>query len=148
MKSILAGMNTYAGRIRVKMVLFNGPGGKPLSLRELSERIGMSYEHCRKVIAEGSPIASEAFNEAVCGVLGLDAAAMWTRLLDEKVAKRFGPKRISAPEDSQLAELWPRLSESDKELIRRLAVRLALPYETQLQTPLHAQNEQESAGNP
>jgi len=123
----------YAKILRARMRSKGTSGGAPLSLRELSARLGRSYEHCRSVLM-GRPVASEDFNRDLCRVLGLDVDKMWRLARLEKARRRFGVRSgslLAPPRDERMARLWGRLTDGDKERLIRIAEGLALAGETE-----------------
>jgi hypothetical protein len=106
---------TYASIVRQAMAR------QRITIRSLERSIGFSYEHIRKVTS-GIPVMSQAFNEQVCKVVGLDADRMWQIAVREKAERRHGGV-ISAmlPNDSRLTEVWGELSSVEQERVVRIA---------------------------
>lgn len=125
----MPGKPTYANLVRMKLESSDNPRRRPMSIRELAEATGHSYEHCRKVLV-GEPVVSREFNEQLCRALGLDAAAMWEQARTEKAVRRFGDrlemKRLLV--QSPIKELerdWSDLSEEDRRTVVRVVRSLA-----------------------
>jgi hypothetical protein len=106
--------------------------GRKISLKELAELVGMSYEHCRKVIFEELPIASERFTLAVCRALGLNPGEMWRHQVQEKTMRRFesmisGDRdaTLQLPDDNRLTKVWWAMTEDDRHVALRMMEGLA-----------------------
>lgn len=117
---------TYASIIRKAMIR------KELTRRKLEALSGYSYEHIRKVV-NGMPLMSEAFNDKICGILGLDVDEMW------EIAKREKAKHshIATP-DIRFQQFWGHLLPSDQEQVLNFARSLAderLRQQQQFETP-------------
>lgn len=99
------------------------------SIRDLERRLrdadskSYSYEHIRKVTS-GLPVMSEGFNEIVCGLLGLDPAAMWQVALRAKAVSGTrsaiiaGSIAASAP-TADLRAMWNELTAADHAKVAR-----------------------------
>ena len=122
----MAAHSTYAQTLLGQMESDGNPQGRPVTIRELSQAAGRSYELCR-VILRGRPIVSREFNEAVCRYLGLDEPDLWRIAVLEKARRRFGAteRQITIPPDPRLERAWSRLGKGDREKVIRIAEKLA-----------------------
>ncbi len=125
----MPGKPTYADLVRVKLESSDNPRKRPMSIRELAEATGHSYEHCRKVLV-GEPVVSRDFNEELCRVLGLDARTMWERARTEKAIRRFGDRLelkqllVQSP-IKELERDWSDLTDEDRRSVMRIVRSLA-----------------------
>jgi plasmid maintenance system antidote protein VapI len=115
--ALLIAWNGYAERIRKAMLSEENPTRATVSIHQLARLTGYSYEHVRKLV-NGLPLISREFNDMVCRVLGLDPKELWALCQSEKVQRKYGMTRL--PNDTRLAELWPHLTDSDREKIVRI----------------------------
>jgi transcriptional regulator with XRE-family HTH domain len=92
-----------------------------LTIRQLAERSGLTYEHIRKLVKGAAHPSSLALRE-VCGVLNLDVAAMERLAVADRIEKKYGgiPHALAGkhPELSLLAPWWDRLTQEQKEFFR------------------------------
>jgi len=72
----MPGKHEYSERIRMAMKTTSNPTKHPITIEQLAEAIGFSYENVRKVY-KGEHDGSRVFNEAVCACLGLHEGVMW-----------------------------------------------------------------------
>ena len=108
----------YADAVR------NGLAAREMHIRQLSNAVGHSYEHCRKIV-RGEPVVSKRLNAAICHVLKLNEAEMWRLAQREKANARFGVEidantALDASGKALLA-LWQRLDRPDRATLVRLA---------------------------
>jgi hypothetical protein len=99
---------------------------KHMTIRGLSEAVGHSYEHCRKIVS-GAPVVSRELNKQICQVLHLSTAEMWTIARKEKAAARFGADFLVGVLDTQeqlFFALWRRLERPDRAILMRVAAGL------------------------
>ena len=119
----------YSERIRWAMKTARNPTGSPITIKQLAEMVGYSYENVRKVF-RGEHDGSPEFNERVCRVLGLDEASMWTLAQQAKAERRLGLSVLARlPKDLRLVQIWPRLTDPDRERLVKIAEGLALAAE-------------------
>ena len=122
----VAGRNRYSQVLRLAITTISNPTGHPISIRQLSQALGYSYEHIRKILA-GQPSGSREFNDILCGYLGLDANAMWRLAMEEKVAIKYGHDLgVRLPKDSRLVDLWNQLDATDRERLVKVAEGMVL----------------------
>ena len=122
----MAGHNRYAERVRMAMKTANNPTGAPVSIRQLAELTGYSYEHCRKLVV-GEPFGSREFNDVVCQQLGLPVDEMWQLAQQEKLVRRHGVSALAQlPRDGRLEAAWPHLTDTDRERVIQLAEALVV----------------------
>lgn len=125
----MPGKNEYSERIRMAMKTAANPTGHPITIKQLAEAIGFSYENVRKVY-KGEHHGSRDFNDAVCAVLGLESAPMWELAQQAKAEHRLGLSVLARlPKDARLVQIWPRLTEGDREKVIKIAEGLALVEE-------------------
>ena len=62
---------------------------KGMPLRELADRVCVTYEHIRKLIG-GCCLPSDSLLERLCGTLGLSKKEMSARVAKDRVFFRFG----------------------------------------------------------
>src|SRR5689334_18640594 len=60
---------------------------KNLTLREVAEQTGYTYEQIRRVV-RNQPVASKELNDLLAEVLGFDAAELWATALRDKASQR------------------------------------------------------------
>lgn len=112
---------TYAETLRAAMV------DRRLGVRTLSQTVGRSYEHIRK-LAMGDPVVSRSLNKALCEVLHLSESEMWAKARKEKALARYGADSLAGVLDSQgqaFFALWGRLERRDRAILTRVAEGLA-----------------------
>ena len=125
----MPGKNEYSERVRMAMKTAQNPTGHPMSIKQLAAAIGFSYENVRKVY-KGEHDGSREFNEALCAALGLDAAPMWDLAQQAKAERRLGLSVLARlPKDVRLVQIWPRLTDTDREKVIKIAEGLALTEE-------------------
>lgn len=119
-------MGQYAQRLRAAMRAGRGARKRPVSTRQLSEEVGRSYEHCRKVLA-GEPVVSEEMNDDICAFLGLDRDEMWRLASSEKAQRKLSAVGLAVPElhDARLRAAWDKLSAQNRDRLLRIAEVLA-----------------------
>ena len=92
-----------------------------LTLRQVAERTGLTYEHVRK-LAKGAAFPSRLALRELCRVLGLDPAEMDRRAVADRLEKKYGgiPHALAGkhPELSLLAPWWDLLTEEQKTSFR------------------------------
>ena len=125
----MPGKNEYSERIRMAMKTTSNPTGHPIAITQLAEAIGFSYENVRKVY-KGEHDGSREFNEAVCAFLGLHEGVMWDLAQQSKAQRRLGLSVLTRlPKDVRLVEIWPRLTDADREKVIKIAEGFALVEE-------------------
>jgi hypothetical protein len=108
------------------MTTTNNPTGRPVTIRQLSQALGYSYEHVRKIL-HGEPFASREFSDVLCSYLGLDPNEMWRLAMAEKVAFKYGHDLgVQLPKDSRLVDLWNQLDATDRERLVKVAEGMVL----------------------
>lgn len=115
---------TYAEVIRLKMKTGDNPTRKPITTRQLSELLGVTYEHIRQILL-GKPAMSRDLNDKLCDIMGVDAEAMWQKLQTEKFQKRLGFRPSAPSEGGRLAELWPELTDANRAALEQMAESMA-----------------------
>lgn len=117
---------TYAENIRFAMDTTDNPHGHPMTIRQVADAVGYSYEHIRKMY-KGAAVAGWECHKEVCEFLGLDINAMWDLAQREKIAEKIGykPVQIEDPLGRQLREYWTILDEDDRRVILKMAQGLA-----------------------
>lgn len=91
----------YGEEIGRRMRTSDNPVGAPLTLREVAQRIGYSYEHVRKHLVGHAP-GSREFNHRICSLLGLDEEKMLALMNEFKIQRKirnlgFEPADFQAP---------------------------------------------------
>jgi hypothetical protein len=122
---------TYAEAVKRSLAQRN------MKIRELSEAIGCSYEHCRKIIM-GAPVVSQELNETLCSTLALDAAEMWRLARSEKAAARFGvelPKEYLDARSNAMLRLWAQLAGEERKMLLGVAEGLLLRQKRESRGP-------------
>jgi transcriptional regulator with XRE-family HTH domain len=111
---------TYAENIRM------AAAQKGLSIRDLSNRTGFSYEHIRKIWMGRTPKHKDAkltisrdCNDLLCALCDLPDDAMFELAEREKFAQKNGyaPVELPDPMGQELVELWMTLNEEHKAVI-------------------------------
>jgi hypothetical protein len=104
----------------------DNPQHRRMTIREVSNDIGCSYEHVRKVLA-GEPVMSRDITDSISRLLGLDADQMWALAESEKSHRRF-PNAANAfgKVDARLMESWVELDDTDRECVVRVTKALAV----------------------
>lgn len=92
-----------------------------LTLRQVAERTGLTYEHVRK-LAKGAAFPSRLALRELCRVLSLDHAEMDRRAVADRLERKYGgiPHALAGkhPELSLLAPWWDLLTEEQKTSFR------------------------------
>ena len=92
-----------------------------LTLRQVAERTGLTYEHVRK-LAKGAAFPSRLALRELCRVLSLDLAEMDRRAVADRLERKYGgiPHALAGkhPELSLLAPWWDLLTEEQKTSFR------------------------------
>lgn len=92
-----------------------------LTVRQIAERTGLTYEHIRKLV-RGEAYPSKLALREICSVLGLDVRQMETLAVADRVESKYGgiPHALAGkhPELSLLAPWWDRLTADQKESFR------------------------------
>jgi transcriptional regulator with XRE-family HTH domain len=92
-----------------------------LTIRQLAERTGLTYEHIRK-LAKGEAHPSRLALQEVCRVLQLDGAHMESLAVADRIEKKYGgiPHALAGqhPELSLLAPWWDMLTAEQKDFFR------------------------------
>lgn len=88
------------------------------TLRGLSGRTGLTYEHVRKLV-KGEAYPSKLALREVCAALNLDAGKMEALAIADRVERKYGgiPHALAGkhPELSLLAPWWDQLTPEQKE---------------------------------
>lgn len=88
-----------------------------VSIRDLKEAVGYTYEHIRGII-RGKTVPAAELLEVICEFLHMDYQAAEQMLIEDKIRAKFGsiPKSISQknPELAPIELVWGRLSEAHK----------------------------------
>ena len=106
---------------RFAQALVNAMNARDLTIRQLAERSGMTYEHIRK-LAKGAAYPSKLALRELCHVLDLDERLMDTLAVADRLEKKYGgiPHELAGkhPELSLLARWWDVLTEEQKTSFR------------------------------
>jgi transcriptional regulator with XRE-family HTH domain len=65
-----------------------------LTTRELSNQLGISYEHARR-LQSNEALPSKLLAEKIAGTVGLDADAAWQAAQRDKVQRKFGTQLLA-----------------------------------------------------
>src|ERR1051325_2733563 len=102
---------------RFAQAMVEGMNARDLTIRELAEHTGMTYEHIRK-LAKGMAYPSKLALREVCRVLDLDVRRMDMLAVADRLEKKYGgiPHELAGhhPELSLLARWWDALTEEQK----------------------------------
>ena len=94
---------------------------RDLTIRQLAERTGLTYEHIRK-LAKGAAYPSKLAMRELCNVLGLEVRKMDLLAVADRLEKKYGgiPHELAGkhPELSLLARWWDLLTEEQKTSFR------------------------------
>ncbi len=113
-------LDTYAGRLQHALKLAEIKGRGP-SIRTLADRLNVSYEHVRRILA-GEPVVSEDLNKKLSDTLGLDAEEMFRVAIREKMRRRFPDADLGTPETgSRIDKLWQELGTAQKQALISIA---------------------------
>lgn len=108
-------------RGRLAQALVERMNALDLTLRQVAERTGLTYEHVRK-LAKGAAFPSRLALRELCRVLALDPAEMDRRAVADRLEKKYGgiPHALAGkhPELSLLAPWWDLLTEEQKTSFR------------------------------
>lgn len=115
---------TYAEVVRLKMKTGDNPTRKPITTRQLSGLLNVTYEHIRQILL-GKPAMSRELNNKLCEIMGVDADAMWAKLMTEKFHKKLGFRPNAPSEGGRLAELWPELTDANRAVLEQMAEAMA-----------------------
>ena len=92
-----------------------------LTIRQLAQRSGLTYEHIRK-LAKGEAHPSRLALQELCRLLQLDRSRMESLAIADRIEKKYGgiPHALAGnhPELSLLAPWWDMLTPEQKELFR------------------------------
>ena len=92
-----------------------------LTIRQLAQRTGLTYEHIRK-LAKGEAHPSRLALREICGVLQLEPGRMESLAIADRIEKKYGgiPHALAGqhPELSLLAPWWDLLTEEQKDFFR------------------------------
>jgi transcriptional regulator with XRE-family HTH domain len=92
-----------------------------LTIRQLAEHTGLTYEHIRK-LAKGEAHPSRLALQELCRVLRLDLEEMETLAVADRIEKKYGgiPHALAGrhPELSLLAPWWDMLTQQQKDFFR------------------------------
>ncbi len=92
-----------------------------LTIRQLAERSGLTYEHIRK-LAKGEAFPSRLALRQLCLLLGLEPGEMERLAVADRIEKKYGgiPHALAGkhPELSLLAPWWDRLTREQKTSFR------------------------------
>lgn len=101
-----------------------------LSIRELADKTGSTYENIRKIV-RGTSLPSKYFVRTIAHVLGLDEGEMTDMVAADKIKHKFGgvPELLAKknPELVPIERLWSALTTAQKdnvlEMVRTYAKR-------------------------
>jgi len=85
----------YSERIRLACKTSSNPTNSPITIRQLAQLCGYSYESVRRVY-KGDAIGSEVMNEALCRALGLPEDEMWALAEFEKTNMKRDASLLTA----------------------------------------------------
>ncbi|HSB74808.1 MAG TPA: helix-turn-helix transcriptional regulator [Terriglobales bacterium] len=92
-----------------------------LTIRQLAQHTGLTYEHIRK-LAKGEAHPSRLALRELCRVLQLDPAHMESLAVADRIEKKYGgiPHALAGrhPELSLLAPWWDMLTQEQKDFFR------------------------------
>ncbi len=92
-----------------------------VTIRQLAERSGLTYEHIRK-LAKGEAFPSRLALRQLCLLLRLDSGEMERLAVADRLEKKYGgiPHALAGkhPELSLLEPWWDRLTEQQKSSFR------------------------------
>lgn len=92
-----------------------------LTIRQLAQRTGLTYEHIRK-LAKGEAYPSRLALQELCRVLQLEPSRMETLAVADRIEKKYGgiPHALAGrhPELSLLAPWWDMLTQEQKDFFR------------------------------
>lgn len=92
-----------------------------LTVKQVAERTGMTYEHIRKLV-KGAAYPSKLALREVCRVLDLDVRKTDSLAVADRIEKKYGgiPHALAGkhPELSLLAASWDQLTEEQKTSFR------------------------------
>jgi|SRR5579884_127349 len=92
-----------------------------LTMRQVAERTGLTYEHIRK-LSRGEAFPSKLVLREICAVLDLQLEEMEALAVADRVENKYGgiPHALvgNHPELSLLAPWWDRLTPDQKESFR------------------------------
>ena len=92
-----------------------------LTIRQLAQHTGLTYEHIRKLV-KGEAHPSRLALQELCRVLQLEPARLETLAVADRIEKKYGgiPHALAGqhPELSLLAPWWDMLTEEQKDLFR------------------------------
>lgn len=92
-----------------------------LTIRQLAEHTGLTYEHIRK-LAKGEAHPSRLALQELCRVLRLEPAEMESLAVADRIEKKYGgiPHALAGhhPELSLIAPWWDMLTQEQKDFFR------------------------------
>ncbi|HEV2118143.1 MAG TPA: helix-turn-helix transcriptional regulator [Terriglobales bacterium] len=92
-----------------------------LTIRQLAQQTGLTYEHIRK-LAKGEAYPSRLALQELCRVLQLETAHMESLSVADRIEKKYGgiPHALAGqhPELSLLAPWWDMLTPEQKDFFR------------------------------
>lgn len=103
---------TFAERLQILMEQHD----PPLGIKELADKLQISYEHSRK-IARGLSVPTRFLIIALAQVFGVDSAELEAIARADQFRRKFGedsPTPIFNPEVVPFAKAWPMLTEAQK----------------------------------
>ncbi|HTM40231.1 MAG TPA: helix-turn-helix transcriptional regulator [Terriglobales bacterium] len=106
---------------RLARALVERMNQQDLTIRQLAQRTGLTYEHIRK-LAKGEAHPSRLALQELCRALQLEPARWETLAVADRIEKKYGgiPHALAGhhPELSLLAPWWDVLTEEQKEFFR------------------------------
>jgi transcriptional regulator with XRE-family HTH domain len=94
---------------------------RDLSIRNLAERTGLTYEHIRKLV-KGAAYPSRLALREICRILELPEGEMQQQIVADRLEKKYGgiPHALAGkhPELSLLARWWDLLTPAQKDMFR------------------------------
>lgn len=120
----------------VSAMAAKGNERKRITIRDLANATGYSYEHIRKVYV-GEPVGSRDLNRLICGVLGLDEEQMWLLAARQKMERRFRDQalNLAPPEDELVRSAWQHLSPKNKGELRKIVEGMVLSNQVLARRP-------------
>jgi hypothetical protein len=115
---------TYADILRLRLKTSRDAFGRPLTIREVSNQLGVTYEHLRTVLL-GKMSLSKELNDRLCLLLKLDPEAMWEKLLTQRFTQKLGRPLGSPSADAEIARLWHQLTDEQRAELRKLMEAMA-----------------------
>jgi hypothetical protein len=112
------GSTGFATRLNNEMV------ARGIDIHELSQRLNVSYEHCRKFV-RGDILPNTNMFLRICKALHLDTREMKPLLIRDKIVMKFGTIPGQDPRFAEVGILLPLLSEIEYRIVLKVIRALA-----------------------